>query len=50
MTDYLKKSFTVPSWKAPKECTHGWLDRKGKCVKCGEPLLNKVLDEQRTGT
>ncbi len=38
MTLYQKKSFTVPasSEKSPENCKHGWRDKKGKCVMCGD--------------
>ena len=44
MTDFLKPSFSVnPSGaKAPAECRHGWTDKRGKCVMCGERVITFV--------
>jgi hypothetical protein len=28
----------APTYKAPKNCRHGFIDIRGKCVLCGEPV------------
>ncbi len=41
-----KKSFTLPANTAQlKDCRHGWIDAKGKCVLCGEQ--NPVKPERK---
>ena len=41
---YADKSFTVPTWHPPKDCAHGWLDKRGKCVMCGEKVGEPTPD------
>lgn len=39
MTQYEKKTFSVKTGsRKPDQCEHGWLDRRGRCVMCGERL------------
>ena len=39
MTLYQRKSFTVPaSGKRQGECLHQWIDKRGRCVLCGEKI------------
>lgn len=53
MTRYLdSKPFTIPAWERPKDCDHSepWTDKRGLCVKCGEPVPeNSLLRESQKG-
>lgn len=40
MTEFVKKRFTVPyGGRSATDCEHGWIDPRGKCVMCGEPVV-----------
>jgi len=52
MTEYLKKTFTVPRGSAdPKTCSHGdgipWTDKRGRCVMCGERVEPRTTEIER---
>lgn len=43
-TRFQEKRFTVPAVdKAPTDCQHGWLDKRGKCVLCGEQVIYDLV-------
>lgn len=45
---YTAKKFSVPAVENPPEsCEHGWVDRRGRCVFCGERIESRLLDAER---
>jgi hypothetical protein len=44
---YLQSApIVAPAYKAPANCAHGFIDRRGLCVFCGEKPTPKSLEEE----